>query len=564
MQEYQPLSDNDSAYLETISLLSRLPIAAWPINRGIHADIWLSAGSMDHPCRNNIAFRNTLELSCQEKGTGIYMESNRVGYGLVVAREICIALGPFSVAADVDMAAYGALHGMPETNDLQQADLQELERFLKLIVCYFQRESEKQNLYRIITSERNQIGTLKKTLPIIVESDRIAFVKQHIRDICGGHFWQFGANNQLEDYDWEILLDTGITEINGKIIQGCREACVTRCFPYIYPETKNIFHIAVEDRNGRLSIIGPICSGILTEKELEEYAQNHGINKDMLRIPSISASHTTYIASVFCFLITGESHSLAAVTHINNVLGDLYLEGWLKYRMDAMDDEQVSVNDERAWISSYFLGGDNCETHLMDNGQSKVYLGHIPGNRLKEEEYKAVLAIALGARGAINHGMGEQESLVTADYYLQKVAAADSVTEYLQIQKDALSTMGGMLRFNWKDEEEVGLSARCKRYIERHLTEHLTVEGIAEAIGISRNYLSHFFSQDTGMTLSQYIQEKKIDRASEMLRYTNMEIAEIAATLEYCSQSHFGKIFREHIGVTPQKYRARYRAGLTR
>lgn len=78
-------------------------------------------------------------------------------------------------------------------------------------------------------------------------------------------------------------------------------------------------------------------------------------------------------------------------------------------------------------------------------------------------------------------------------------------------------------------------------------------------MGLSPSYLSRLFKQEVGISLSDYIREKKLDRAQNLLRFTDQSFAEIANILAFSSQSHFIQAFKSHTGMTPKKYRDSYR-----
>jgi AraC family transcriptional regulator len=65
------------------------------------------------------------------------------------------------------------------------------------------------------------------------------------------------------------------------------------------------------------------------------------------------------------------------------------------------------------------------------------------------------------------------------------------------------------------------------------------------------------FKQSTGATPHRYVLERKIDRAKELLRDPNRSVLEASARTGFVDQSHFTKIFRRMVGITPSEYRTR-------
>ncbi len=66
---------------------------------------------------------------------------------------------------------------------------------------------------------------------------------------------------------------------------------------------------------------------------------------------------------------------------------------------------------------------------------------------------------------------------------------------------------------------------------------------------------SRLFKQETGISVSDYIREKKIEKAQNLLKFCNYSLVEITNYLSFSSQSHFIQLFKDYTGMTPKKYR---------
>ena len=74
---------------------------------------------------------------------------------------------------------------------------------------------------------------------------------------------------------------------------------------------------------------------------------------------------------------------------------------------------------------------------------------------------------------------------------------------------------------------------------------------------LSEDYVSKLFMKTTGMSLPNYIAERRIERAKEYLRTSSLPISKIAMEVGYGNFSYFSKTFRELVGCTPNEYRSR-------
>jgi AraC family transcriptional regulator len=92
-------------------------------------------------------------------------------------------------------------------------------------------------------------------------------------------------------------------------------------------------------------------------------------------------------------------------------------------------------------------------------------------------------------------------------------------------------------------------------YIERHLTEELTLNDIASQVGYSSFYCSKAFRSQVGICMKDYIRLRRISAAALELRDTERRILDIAFEYGYNSQEAFTRSFIEAFEVTPAEYR---------
>ena len=96
--------------------------------------------------------------------------------------------------------------------------------------------------------------------------------------------------------------------------------------------------------------------------------------------------------------------------------------------------------------------------------------------------------------------------------------------------------------------------------IDHHLSDEeegrVALRAVARAVRMSYFHFSRAFKQSMGMTATNYIAERRIERAKKMLEETELPISEIALRSGFSSQSHFTTAFRRLAGATPKAFRA--------
>jgi YesN/AraC family two-component response regulator len=93
------------------------------------------------------------------------------------------------------------------------------------------------------------------------------------------------------------------------------------------------------------------------------------------------------------------------------------------------------------------------------------------------------------------------------------------------------------------------------RYVDVHLKEPLQLRDIADHLHVNASYLSVLFKEQMGMTFTEYLTRRRIQRAKELLTNTRMTIAEIAEAAGYQTDKYFVKVFRSVEGMSPGHYR---------
>jgi len=97
---------------------------------------------------------------------------------------------------------------------------------------------------------------------------------------------------------------------------------------------------------------------------------------------------------------------------------------------------------------------------------------------------------------------------------------------------------------------------RAKEFIEAHLTENISLADLARECSLSVAQFARAFKRATGMAPYQFLIVRRIERARNLLLYTGLPLAEVAACSGFADQSHFTKVFRRLAGTSPGNFRA--------
>jgi transcriptional regulator GlxA family with amidase domain len=100
-----------------------------------------------------------------------------------------------------------------------------------------------------------------------------------------------------------------------------------------------------------------------------------------------------------------------------------------------------------------------------------------------------------------------------------------------------------------------GVRRRVHEFIEARLEKNIALRELA---GIARLSIGHFaraFRQSEGVSPHDYLMQRRVARAQDLLGSTDLPLSEIAIACGFADQSHFSRRFKERLGITPSRYR---------
>lgn len=99
---------------------------------------------------------------------------------------------------------------------------------------------------------------------------------------------------------------------------------------------------------------------------------------------------------------------------------------------------------------------------------------------------------------------------------------------------------------------------KVKGYISEHLEEDISREDIANYVYLNPDYLTRIFKKETGLSISEYLLNQRLDMAAGLLVNTDMPVHVIAGRIGYANFSHFSRMFKKHRQLNPVDYRNKY------
>ncbi|MGG4488234.1 bifunctional transcriptional activator/DNA repair enzyme AdaA [Metabacillus idriensis] len=132
----------------------------------------------------------------------------------------------------------------------------------------------------------------------------------------------------------------------------------------------------------------------------------------------------------------------------------------------------------------------------------------------------------------------------------------ENVTIYADIDTPVLDGLRPCKRCRPDELLTRSIIQTAKAYITDHLTDEITLGKLAEKLYISPFHLQRIFKDATNTSPSQYLLEKRVQRAEQLIRETELPIQEIASAAGFKNAAHFSAVFKKKTNLSPTEYRS--------
>lgn len=170
----------------------------------------------------------------------------------------------------------------------------------------------------------------------------------------------------------------------------------------------------------------------------------------------------------------------------------------------------------------------------------------------------AIVSLGLTARAAIDGGMLPEDSFSLNDSYILQIDSATSIGQVLELTQRAKIEYAAIVQQLQRSKNIHFLIEKTKNLIHKHMHEKIVIKNLAAELDVSPEYLSYLFHREEGITVNDYIMKSKIHLSENLLMYSNYSLDEISYYFGFCSQSHYGKIFKKWTNMTPKQFRIRF------
>lgn len=194
-----------------------------------------------------------------------------------------------------------------------------------------------------------------------------------------------------------------------------------------------------------------------------------------------------------------------------------------------------------------FAGLVETAVQVMHGGTvvAKLMTGHVLHEKANKESFA-------GIAGMVGEDAGlERAYLETPVIEEERYRAMTTLLAAFSLQ---LGELAGQIVLDLRHEKSDCIAC-AKDFVDGNIHEPVVLDEVASEVHMSRYYLCRRFKKATGMTLTEYVTDRRVEMAKDMLANTSLRVADIAFEIGFQSLSQFNRCFRKITGITPTRFR---------
>lgn len=331
--------------------------------------------------------------------------------------------------------------------------------------------------------------------------------------------------------------------------------------PVVSKDDFHMFYICVKWEESYY-MLGPLCTEVMGRAERHRFYHFYGIDEKWEKnLHYYTLMEILQIAGMFAQIITGQEYTDQQLVDANyhSVAAEKEQQEriWFDIKSEDEDIYRHTYQEERRILDAV-KEGEIEEAVRLSKGMD-VNVGRLGESEVEHWRNLSIVAATLCARAAIEGGVMPSIAYRLSGFYINKSTACKDITQIMIYRNHAIEELAKRVREQKDKRHTSSYTEQCKDYVSGHYREKIYLEDIAEALGISSSYLSRLFKKETGISLQDFINDVRVEKASNLLRYSEETLPGIAEYVNFPSQSYFGKIFKQKMKMTPKQYRELYK-----
>ena len=327
--------------------------------------------------------------------------------------------------------------------------------------------------------------------------------------------------------------------------------------PVIYQDENKVIFCGMREKMTKMLLLGPICIEDMSYVEIHRYCKAYQIENEQCP-PKLKLQNLLALLELLSYIKIEEKYEDEEILDANGLIEKQEIGLEADVRIDIEDIYHHTYQEEVKTMD--YIREGNLEEVVGAVELLASTAGKLSENEIRNERNLGICSITLATRAAIEGGAAPAKAYKLSDLYINKIDQCKRMTEIFEYRKRSLYDFAKLVVEEREKRANSRYTEQCKEYIRKYYHQKICIPDIAEALGVSESHLSRIFKKETGESIQKYSMHMRIERAENLLKYSEASLTEISEYLCFSSQSHFGKVFKVYKNMTPKQYREYYKS----
>ena len=327
--------------------------------------------------------------------------------------------------------------------------------------------------------------------------------------------------------------------------------------PVIYQDENKVIFCGMREKMTKMLLLGPICIEDMSYVEIHRYCKAYQIENEQCP-PKLKLQNLLALLELLSYIKIEEKYEDEEILDANGLIEKQEIGLEADVRIDTEDIYHHTYQEEVKTMD--YIREGNLEEVVGAVELLASTAGKLSENEIRNERNLGICSITLATRAAIEGGAAPAKAYKLSDLYINKIDKCKRMTEIFEYRKRSLYDFAKLVVEEREKRANSRYTEQCKEYIRKYYHQKICIPDIAEALGVSESHLSRIFKKETGESIQKYSMHMRIERAENLLKYSEASLTEISEYLCFSSQSHFGKVFKVYKNMTPKQYRDYYKS----
>ena len=327
--------------------------------------------------------------------------------------------------------------------------------------------------------------------------------------------------------------------------------------PVIYQDENKVIFCGMREKMTKMLLLGPICIEDMSYVEIHRYCKAYQIENEQCP-PKLKLQNLLALLELLSYIKIEEKYEDEEILDANGLIEKQEIGLEADVRIDIEDIYHHTYQEEVKTMD--YIREGNLEEVVGAVELLASTAGKLSENEIRNERNLGICSITLATRAAIEGGAAPAKAYKLSDLYINKIDQCKRMTEIFEYRKRSLYDFAKLVVEEREKRANSRYTEQCKEYIRKYYHQKICIPDIAEALGVSESHLSRIFKKETGESIQKYSMHMRIERAENLLKYSEASLTEISEYLCFSSQSHFGKVFKVYKNMAPKQYRDYYKS----